>query len=467
MPTVDAAKFARQLVSADRAGQDKINNTAISQKKAQLQAYEKLDASMKTMSDKLKGFDSDAFNAKSGTISNEAAKVTVRGSVPSGNYNLVVSKLAQTHQLTKAYGAADSKIPTTGVLSIQVGTDVKERMEIDFAAVNPSGEGTVTELRDYINRNSGDLGVQAALVRTGGTVELMISSIDTGAANQLTVELDGKDWGMTERRAAQDAELTLSGIAITSSSNTIENVIDGMDLELDSVHTGTESSLIKVKKDTETSKQVVKDFVDSVNTLLSEINQLTRPMSIATEGDSADKAKVKESQIGILKGDTSVRFIQSRIRDVMFKQAPNGMRISDIGVEFDRNGKLTIDDKKLSKALASNSDQVAKFFTQKGSYVDPKNPPAVAPDPKNAVSFIDSIGAILKPFTGTTGLISNKKTNLNQGISRVEANAERHNRMMEQKYQMYLAQFNALNKTITQLDSVSAMFAVPAPQQNQ
>ncbi|MBI1675395.1 flagellar filament capping protein FliD [Shewanella sp. DW31] len=444
---MNAAQFAQQLIGADRAGKDTLYKGKLTASKTQLDAYTLLENNMKKMATKLSEMGGDAAKGKIATVTGENATATVKSDAPKGNYDLSVHKLAQAHQLTKAYSSESELLPTSGIISIQVGSDPTKRMEIDLATVNGGAAISVSQLRDVINKQVGNPGVQASLVRTGNQIEFMLSSKESGVANQVKVEFNGADWGMTERRAAQDAELTLNGISITSSSNYLENVVDGVSLELVKVHAAGESSMIKVTDDFEANKKAVKDFVDSFNSLMTQINQLTRSMGVKTsDSGSADKDKedkttaVSEAQIGVLKGDTSIRLLQSKLRDSVFATAANGMRLSDIGIEIGRDGKLKIDDAKLTDSFKSDPEKVQAMFT--------------GPD-----SYIKSIEKTLKPFTQFNGYIDQKQEALNKQIKSVNDSMARHDYQMNQKYQIYLTQFTAMESTINQFNSASQLFS--------
>lgn len=446
---MNAAQFAQQLIGADRAGKDTLYKGKLTASKTQLDAYTLLENNMKKMATKLGEMGGDAAKAKIATVMGENATATVKSDAPKGNYDLSVNKLAQAHQLTKTYASENQLLPASGVISIQVGSDPTKRMEIDLATVNGGAAISVSQLRDAINKQVDNPGVQASLVRTGNQIEFMLSSKESGVANQVKVEFNGADWGMTERRAAQDAELTLNGIDITSSSNYLENVVDGVSLELVKVHAAGESSMIKVTDDFEANKKTVKDFVDSFNSLMTQINQLTRSMGVKTsDSSSSDKDKdkedkttaVSEAQIGVLKGDTSIRLLQSKLRDSVFATAANGMRLSDIGIEIGRDGKLKIDDAKLTDSFKSDPAKVQAMFT--------------GPD-----SYIKSIEKTLKPFTQFNGYIDQKQEALNKQIKSVNDSMDRHNYQMKQKYQIYLTQFTAMESTINQFNSASQLFS--------
>ena len=451
---MSGSQFAEQLIAAERMGKDQLYQNNMTKHQTQLDAYEILEKSLNQMTSNLEKLDGDAFDSKTSTISDENASLTVESGAATGSYDLYVKQLAQAHQVSKSFSGEDAPLPATGVLTIQVGPDAADTLTLDMATYNPGGNATVSDLTGMINSHPDNPGVQASLVRTGGQVELMLSSTETGADSTIDVKMDGSDWGMTERRAAQDAEVTLNGIDIKSSSNYLDNVIDGVSIELNKAHGVGESSTIKIESDTDASEQAVKDFVDSFNELMDQINQLTRSMgsSVLDDiNDDKDKDKddddddddspssVTEDQLGALKGDSSVRMLQNSMRTAIFEPASNGMRLSDIGIEMTREGKLEIDEDKLAKALKDNPGAVEAMFTGSDNYVD-------------------RMDGIIDPFTKSNGYLDLKQENLDKQITRVEDNMARHDYQMEQRYQIYLAQFTAMEATINELNSASALF---------
>ncbi|MCL2915037.1 flagellar filament capping protein FliD [Shewanella corallii] len=446
---MSGAQFAEQLIAAERMGKDQLYKAKMDKYEDQLDAYKLLDRSMDKIISKLEKLENGSFEAKKADVTGENATVTVSPDSPAGDYELQVHQLAQAHQLSKTFGSETDLLPTSGVLSINVGG---KQLDLDMSVLNADGSKTVTSLRDMINDHPDNPGVQASLVRTGGQVELMMTAKETGAASTISVTMDGADWGMTERRAAQDAQITLNGIAISNSSNQLTNVIDGMDIELRQTHAAGESSMISVKADYEASEEAVEDFVDAVNDLLDQINSLTRSMGAeALDEDDKDKddedkdddddrpTSVDEDQIGILKGDSTIRNLQSKLRNIVFADAPNGMRLGDIGIELTRSGKLEIDSEKLTDALKNNPAGITEMFTSKGG-------------------LVDQLENTIEPFTKFDGYLDNKKDTLDGQIDRVEDNIDRHNRLMEQRYQIYLGQFTAMESAINEMNSASMLF---------
>ncbi|WP_076413077.1 flagellar filament capping protein FliD [Shewanella sp. UCD-KL12] len=448
---MSAAQFAEQLIMAERMGKDELYKTQMNRYQAQLDAYGVLEKSLNNMTSKLEKIDGDAFDDKTVSVSDDNASVTVGTDAPEGSYDLIVKQLAQAHQLTKTFASEDATgLPTSGDFTIEIDGEV---LTIDMGAINSDGSVTISQFRDYINDHPDNPGVQASLVRTGGNVEFMLTSTKTGAASEITVLDNGASFGMTERRAAQDALATLNGIDIQSSSNYLENVVDGMNIELNKVHQAGESSTITVGTDFESSEQAVNDFVDAFNTLMDQINKLTRSMGseVADEVDdekddddedddsSSGSGSVTEEQLGVLKGDSSIRMLQNSMRQTVFTPSPNGMRLSDIGIEMTRDGKLEVNDDKLSEALKSDPSAVKAMFTDDGGYVD-------------------RLDTMIDPFTKSNGYLDLKQGNLDKQVSRVEDNMDRHDYQMQQRYQIYLAQFTAMEANIMKMSSASGLF---------
>lgn len=471
---IDSASFAQQIVSAERMGKDQLYSTKLSTSNAQLDAYKLLETHLDKISSKLGKIDGESFEKKTASISDDNASITVDPSAPKGNYDLYVEQLAQAQQLSATFNSEDELLTDagiTGTFSIQVGSDATDIVTLDLDTLN-DGTMTVADLRDKINAASDNPGVTASLMRTGDDVQLLLTSNDSGADNTLDVQIDKLNdnnpisFVMTELREAQDAKITLNKVEITSSKNYLEDVIDGISIELNQAHgtnasTGIkETSIIKVESDYESSKDSVIDFVDSFNDFIDSINSLTRSMgstvldetkstSSASSSDSDDDDEdeeefkttaVSESQIGVLKGDSSLRMLQSSMRDVMFQTAPNGMRLSDIGIEINRSGKLDIDKDKLTEMLKSDPDAVKAMFSDSGSYVE-------------------QLETITKPFTQTAGLLDMKESNLEAQVKRIENDMSQHDYRMKQKYEIYLAQFNAMNNTVNSLNAASSLFS--------
>ncbi|UCE67821.1 MAG: flagellar filament capping protein FliD [Candidatus Zixiibacteriota bacterium] len=164
-------------------------------------------------------------------------------------------------------------------------------------------------------------------------------------------------------QAGQDAILRLgsqgsggSPIVVTSSSNTVTTLIDGVTLELHDVS----SDPIRIKVDTDHSSVIstIQDLVGKYNEFAKFVDE---QMSFDPEANKA----------GILLGDTSLVNLLSYIRSDITRRV-RGLdgdltKLSDIGVKFDIYGKLGVDTSVLTELLNDDPEAVKKLFLASGN----------------------------------------------------------------------------------------------------
>jgi len=114
-------------------------------------------------------------------------------------------------------------------------------------------------------------------------------------------------------------------------------------------------------------------------------------------------------------------------------------RLADIGVTFDKDGKLTVDGTKLDAALKDPNRDVAAFFTGSG---DTKGLAATVSDG-------------LKNFIDTSGLLAGRTEGLNSSIKLIGKQREAFEARLESVQKRYMAQFTALDSTIASMTQTS------------
>lgn len=230
--------------------------------------------------------DTDGPLTFSATSNNEANTVSANSQAQPGTYSFYVTKLAQAQQTTFSMGDDTFSASGTFELTMDDGTT----MDIDLAAADEDGDSFIdaSELVDAINNSDDNHGVSAALVKTDGTTTIMLTSDTTGAQSKFSVsvtgntsfsdQITGSKNNVTE---AQDAEIHLgsqTGPAITSSSNTFDDVIPGVTMTFSEVSDPDDPSdltTFTVAEDSGGSQEKVQTFVDAYNTLIDTIDSLT------------------------------------------------------------------------------------------------------------------------------------------------------------------------------------------------
>ena len=163
---------------------------------------------------------------------------------------------------------------------------------------------------------------------------------------------------LTQTVAAQDANLTVNGVAITSGSNTLADAIQGVTLSLAKVGTTT----VTIGRDPAAAQLAAQGFVKAYNDLNTLLHNLTR---FDAENDGS----------GALVGDSAARTIQSQLRNALSSALAGGngntLRVlSQVGMSFQKDGSLALDSGKLSQALASDPAGVARLFASGGAASD-------------------------------------------------------------------------------------------------
>ena len=177
----------------------------------------------------------------------------------------------------------------------------------------------------------------------------------------LSATVIGADARSSELQAGQDARFRVNGIDLTRASNTVDDAIQGVTLNLLQAEVGELVDITVTKDDTSQVRTNIEGFVADFNSVMEAID-----IQIAVDPDTG--------QSGPLAGDPTILGLQSRLRNVVAGQISGLQGGLDAlvltGVAFDRTGRLQIDDDRLSTALSENLDQVRQLFTAQGNTSD-------------------------------------------------------------------------------------------------
>lgn len=380
---LDINGIVTQLMALERRPLQLLD-TRETQQKAQLSAFGNIKSALSTFQETLaKLSDPLKFSATTASFAdNSLAVVSSSGNAAPGSYEIEIKSLAQAHKVKSENFASGSDTVGSGTLTIQFGT----YNEDGSYTVNPdkpdqtitisAGQNTLSEVRSAIN--NANAGVTASIVNDGSGSRLVIASQDGGTNNALRITVsddDGNDSdntglsrlafdastggvsNLSEAVAARNASLVIDGIPITKSTNTITDAIEGVTLNLQKTNEGS-TALLTIARDMDSIKETVKSFVDGFNALDKTISDLTRFDPVSRKGAA-------------LTGDSITRIIQSRMMAVFntTSTTANGglSSLSEIGISFQKDGKLALDSNKLDAVLADPSKSIAAFFANKSA----------------------------------------------------------------------------------------------------
>lgn len=418
---IDPAATAMQLVAIERKNMDALLKKQMDGIKGQQSALSTLNTKLSTFQTMLKDLNKASnLQAQKATMSQEGVMtVTSNGKASSGQYNFFVEQLAQSHQVGLSLDSETAPLPADGVFSLTVKG---KTIDIDLTTL-PAGS-TVKDLVSKINDAKDNPGVKATLVRTDGKVNMVLTSKDSGLENAISVNYSGDATnslgaaisGKTDITKAQDAKLRMGDnpLTITSASNKIENVVDGLTLQLTKAQKSSDAPLlVNIEQDKEAVTGSLKKFVESYNELVDELAKMT---------SSDPKAP------GALSSDSGVRSLKSVLSNSV-RDLPNGLSLSSLGIKTDKAGKLSFSETDFNKALDKDPELLGK---------------ALLGDDGLLKRMSDS----LEPYTKRDGALKGRKTGLEASEKRIKERMDALDRRMDSAYKRYLNQFSTMNQML-------------------
>lgn len=307
-----------------------------------------------------------------------ALTATVSSGAAPGRHTLTVGRLAQSQVLSSTAHASSTSVVGTGTLKLEIGKTENgmftPRSGSTAVAVNiTSANQTLAGVRDAIN--AAKAGVTASIVQGSEGARLVLRGADgaessmrvtasdadgnaTDAAGLSSLAYDpaataGAGRNMTQGQAAQDALLKIDGIDVSSATNTVTGALEGVTLQLRQV--ATEPVTVDVINDTAALRKNVNDFVGAYNAL----NKLLQAQTQADpSGASRGALQADSTAVSLLNGlRTMLRGTVGGLED------PNSLAAA--GIELQKDGSLTVSEKKLAPLLEKPA-QLAALFSRSG-----------------------------------------------------------------------------------------------------
>ena len=290
------------------------------------------------------------FSEKQGSSSNTnvLSLSSANASASAGSHTIIVNLLAQTSSEAST-AIANPNDTLSGSLTIQ-----GQIFPVDSA----HNDTTLTSLASAIN--SAGIGVRANVITDSAGSRLSLVSGTSGVAGQLSVtgSISGASGGpitFSTSQVGKDASLTVDGVAITTSSNTVSNAIPGVTFQLLGSLPGTQIQ-VEITNNNTDIETAMGNFVAAYNAVISDINGQEK-------NDSSGKAEP-------LFGNPTLSLIQSQIAGSLFSGAASGAitNITQLGIGLNNDGTLTLNADTLNSALNSNFSDVTGFLQNSGSF---------------------------------------------------------------------------------------------------
>lgn len=435
--------IVKQIIAAEKIPLEKMNV-----RKGKIENKKSLLSDLTARVENLRG---DIYASKSArsfrelavNISGDGLDATVdKNLAEPGTYQIEVMQLAQkSSAISNGVEDKDNTYLGVGYLQYELPNGETKEVYID------QDSSSLTGISKLINKDS-ENGMHANVVNSGdGSDEpwkLIITLEETGDDNQATFPdlylVDGmEDLWFDGHRDAQDAKIKLDGFEIEIPSNRTTELIPGVTIDLKKAAKEGEEITLEITEDTGKISAKIGELVNKINEIISFIK----------EQNALDESVDTSQTLG---GDLTLQTLESRIRNAIFKSIDTdwGMkRIGDLGLTFQRDGKVSLDQEKLKGALDKNYAEVAQIIS--GKYTKESG---------KIKGFIDNLDDVVgSSLKRPGGVLTSRQRGLDSQIRQIDRRIESKQRQIDQKEKMLKQKFARLEETITRIKSQGAGLA--------
>ncbi|MCH9656537.1 MAG: flagellar filament capping protein FliD [Planctomycetes bacterium] len=326
----------------------------------------------------------------------------------------------KVEELSSGTVAADLGILGSGT----TGVDSRQTTVITVEATD-----TLDDIAEKVNAT----GIASATIIDDGTAfnsaRLSFTSSRSGAAGELILE-SSFDFGFTTSVDADDALIRIgsnpqTSFLLTSSTNSFDDAITG--LEIDLLSTSTSAATINVARDTAGIKTTINSFISAYNNFIDAKDALT-------------DFNPDTNERGVLNGSSVVLTTVSRLEGLITKKlsvSNNSIKsMSDLGVQFGGDGKLTLNSSILDQVLIDDPSAITEFFQQD--------------DKGFAIVMEEVITTMTDPFTGT---FKAQIDSLQASALALNTRVDDLNTILEDRRERLIRQFTLQETIVNQLNS--------------
>lgn len=355
-----------------------------------------------------------------------------------GTYQIEVVQLAQKSSAI-SNGVEDKDETYMGVGYIQYelpNGDVKE-VYVD------EDSSSLTGIAKLINKDSNN-GMHATVVNAGDGSDapwkLLITLEETGDDNKAIFPelylVDGmEDLYFDSHRDAQDAKIKLDGFPIELPKNSTADLLPGITLDLKKAKVGEEIT-VAVSEDDAKITGKISGLINNINEVLGFIKQQ----------NALDESTDTTQTLG---GDITLQTLESRLRSAIFKdiKTDSGMkRIGDLGVTFQRDGLLKLDEEKFKQAIGKDYQAAAQIVAGKYTKEDGK-----------INGFIDNLEEVVSgALQNPNGILASRKNGIRSQMDQMDRKIENKQRQIDKKEQNLKAKFARLEETMARIQGQGA-----------
>ena len=439
---IDINGLVTQLIQAEGLPKAQLYDRQEATLQAKLSGFGTLKSALSDIRTSLLNLDADSdFDKRIATSSdNNFFTATADKDAVAGSYEIIVEQLAQNHKLATNNFTASSNTVGSGLLTISTADD-------SFAVQIDSDSNTLAGIRDAINAAENNDFVTATIVNVddgvGGTeTRLMLTANNAG--DQLAIAADDDDGtdtnlaglsqlayqaggteNLEEVQAMLPSKIHIDGQLVTTNSNTLEDAIDGVTINLADADIA-ETHTLSITKDNFSVTNAINGFITAYNGYVSTAKSLSQVES--------------SNNVGVLVGDATLRGLGNQLRKELTTSFGTGFGVpktlAELGITTGEDGSLVLDSAELETALENNPDVVSGFFADSGG-------------------FAERMNTLMDSYLNSGGLFATRIDGFEDGIDRINESRQRLELRLVAVERRLRAQFNAMDALVASLNATS------------
>ena len=367
----------------------------------------------------------------------------VRDAINNANLGLS-AEIVNTGDASKPYklvvtgstGLANAFTISSDAAGIDFGTTIQSASTstVSISAGSDTPAGIVEAF------NNASVGVSAQLVNTGdpSTPYKIAVAGASGKYNAFSVSSSAPGLNFdTTLQSASNASLTVDGIQISSSSNTVSDAIPGVSLSL--VGTNTSAATVALSNNTSAVMTKIGALVSAYNDAMDLFDELTNSKSTL------------ETYGGTMAGNSTMNTLRAELRTLVTQDSSTASSsgtlsaLRDIGVEINSKGRLSTNSVKLDVAVNFNFANTVTLLSgnqENQSAYDSADSGLAGDASKSIISLLS-----------TTGTVATESGNATTRISKYQDDLTALEDRMTQLLARYTKQFAAMDSIVGQTRS--------------
>lgn len=357
-----------------------------------------------------------------------------------GTYEIEVDKLARRSSvITNGFVDPDEKALGIGfvVMNLPDGETKEIFVDSDTASLNGIAKAINSQAESP---------VQAAVIRDAKEPDapwkLLLTAKKDGAEQNIEFPelyfLDGdEDIYIDNDHSSENLQLKLDGFEVEMASNKVNDFLPGVNAHFKQAKPG-QPFFLTITEDHQKVAAKIKAVVDQVNSIFEFIYK---------QNAIDEKTDTRTT----FAGDTSLQTIEYRLRNLMHEGFPVKLSedgedyrlvfLSDLGIEFAKNGQLTIKDDKLNAVLEKDYAGASEAITGERGF---------------AYQLREVFSIYTRPGNG---LLATREQGLRRRVTELDRQIENKERVLERRSQAITEQFSRLQGNLANMQRQQAQLS--------